>query len=286
LNPSVAVIIVNFNSGDALAATLASLEAGLSGCDWHAIVVDNASWDSSQEAAAGHRNVTLLPQTANIGFAAGVNTGARATTAPFALILNPDCRLGSGVVRSLHEELERHPTCGVIGPKILDPEGTLQESARGDPNMLTGLFGRTSALSRLFPHLSLVRRNLAADSLSKAGVSSEPVDWVSGACMLVRGEAFQQVRGFDERYFLYWEDADFCWRLRNIGRETRYMPSATVVHDVGQSSRNARALANREFHRSAYRYFATHVAPQWWHPGRLFGWMILTLRSRLKSLVK
>jgi GT2 family glycosyltransferase len=284
LNPSIAVIIVNFNSGDALGATLASLEAGLSGCDWQAIVVDNASQDGSQEAATRYRSVTLLRQAANSGFAAGVNRGAAATSAPLVLILNPDCRLASGAVRSLTDEMERHPDCGVIGPKILDPDGALQESARGDPNMLTGLFGRTSALSRRLPRLSLVRRNLVSESLSKAGHASERVDWVSGACMLVRREAFQQVRGFDEGYFLYWEDADFCRRLRNAGRETRYMPSATVVHDVGQSSRNATSLATREFHRSAYRYFATHVVPQWWHPGRIVGWTILMLRWRLKSI--
>jgi GT2 family glycosyltransferase len=281
------VIIVNFNSGEALrSSSLASLEEGLAGLEWEAIVVDNASSDGSEQAALNRDGVKLLGLRANVGFAAGVNTGMAATSASFVLMLNPDCRLEHGSVRLLVDELQKHPTCAVIGPRILDPEGTLQESARGDPNMLTGLFGRTSALSRLFPDLSIVRRNLAADVLSKSSGSSQRVDWVSGACMLARSEALAEVGGFDEGYFLYWEDADLCRRLRNTGWETRYMTGATAVHDVGQSSRKARSLANREFHRSAYRYFATHVVPQRWHPGRVIGWTILMLRSRLKSPVR
>ena len=181
------------------------------------------------------------------------------------------------------EEGRKHQKCAVIGPRILDPAGTLQESARGDPDMLTGLFGRTTIGSRLFPRLTPARRNLLSASLAKTTESSHPVDWVSGACMLARRDALVGVRGFDEGYFLYWEDADLCRRLRNTGWEIRYMPEATAVHDVGQSSQAAPSLANREFHRSAYRYFATHVFPQKWHPARLLAWAILRLRSRLKS---
>ena len=213
-----------------------------------------------------------------------MNIGTAATSAPFVLMLNPDCRLEPGMGRSLLLELQRHEKCAVMGPAILDPSGTLQESARGDPDMLTGLFGRTSILSRVFPNSRLARRNLRASVLSSATGSSQPVDWVSGACMLARREALAGVGGFDEGYFLYWEDADLCRRLRNAGWETRYFKAATAIHDVGQSSRSARALASREFHRSAYRYFASHVVPQRWHPARIAGWMILELRCRIRSL--
>ncbi len=152
--------------------------------------------------------------------------------------------------------------------------------------MWTGVFGRTSVLSRYLPRLAVVRRNLVSSALASSAHLSHRVDWVSGACMLIRRDGLASVDGFDEGYFLYWEDADLCRRLRNAGWETRYMTGAAAVHDVGQSSRNARRLANREFHRSAYRYYATHVVPQWWHPGRIVGWMVLMLRSRLKSLVR
>ncbi len=207
-----------------------------------------------------------------------------ASSAPFVLVLNPDCRLRAGMGLLLLNELQRHATCAVMAPAILDTSGTLQESARGDPDMLTGLFGRTSLLSRVFPNSRLTRRNLRASVLSDATDSSQPVDWVSGACMLIRRDALAGVGGFDEGYFLYWEDADLCRRLRKAGWETRYLNAAVATHDVGQSSRNARRLANREFHRSAYRYFSTHVVPQWWHPARLAGWMMLALHGGIRSL--
>jgi GT2 family glycosyltransferase len=279
----VSVIIVNFNSGGALPRTLASLPDGLAGTEWDAIVVDNASSDGSERLTEGDVRIRLLRQQTNLGFAAGVNAGLSATSAPFVLVLNPDCRLQTGAGQRLLAEMLSWSDCAVVGPVVLDPSGSLQESARGDPTILTGLFGRTSLLSRLFPDLPVVKRNLAALPLSKSEEASHKVDWVSGACMLLRREAVDGVGGLDEGYFLYWEDADICRRLRQAGWQVRYTTVATVVHDVGQSSRNAKALANREFHRSAYRYFATYVVPQQWHPARILARTILMTRARLKA---
>jgi GT2 family glycosyltransferase len=104
--------------------------------------------------------------------------------------------------------------------------------------------------------------------IASAGASGAVVDWVSGACMLVRRRAFDAVHGFDERYFLYWEDADLCRRLRAHGFTIRYAPGATVVHRVGRSSRSVRSTALRAFHQSAYLYYATHVAPRRFDPRR------------------
>ena len=183
MKPQISVVIVNYNSGSALASTLASLSDGLDGLAWEAVVVDNASTDRSERAAEGHPNVRVVRHHSNAGFAAGVNIGTAASSAPFLLVLNPDCRLRAGTGLLLLNELQRHATCAVMGPAILDPSGTLQESARGDPDMLTGLFGRTSILSRVFPNSRLTRRNLRASVLSSATDSSQPVDWVSAhAC--------------------------------------------------------------------------------------------------------
>jgi GT2 family glycosyltransferase len=279
----VSVIIVNFNSGSALAGTLASLAAGLDGADWEAVVVDNASSDGSELAAFQYAGVRLLRQTENIGFAAGMNAGLAATAGSHVLLLNPDCRLDPGSGGILLKELRGHGRCALIAPMILDPAGTLQENARGDPDILTGLFGRTSLLSRIFPGLPRVRRNLVSSSLRGSAAASHSVDWVSGACMMARRDGLEEIGGFDEGYFLYWEDADLCRRLRRAGWEIRYTPLARAVHDVGQSSRTAKKLANEAFHRSAYRYFARWVAPTPWHPLRFIGWTILMLRYRIKS---
>ena len=130
--------------------------------------------------------------------------------------MNPDCQLMRGRAAPLMAMLDADATCAIVAPRILDPDGSPQGNARGDPDMLTGLFGRTSALRRTLPGLDVARRNVIAGDAADERVASR-VDWVSGACMLVRREALAAVGGFDERYFMYWEDADLCRRLRERG---------------------------------------------------------------------
>jgi GT2 family glycosyltransferase len=241
-------------------------------------VVDNASQDGSgaiaQEFAPA---VALVANAANVGFGRAVNQALARVRAPFVLIMNPDCHLQPGAVAALEDELRRRPRCALVGPRILDPDGSVQGSARGDPDMLTGVFGRSAVLRRLLPWLAVARRNVV-DATVTAGGPSVVVDWLSGACVLARREALADVGGFDERYFLYWEDADLCRRLRARGHHVRYVPSATAVHRVGHSSRTARASSVRAFHDSAYLYYATHVAPGALNPKRLVARALLAVR--------
>jgi len=275
----VAALIVDYNAGGELRRALESVAAELHARAWEGVVVDNASDDHSGPAAEAFApTVRLLRNAANVGFGRAINQAAAASTAPLLLIMNPDCRLEAGAVAALEEVLTRHPTCAVVGPRILNPDGSVQGSARGDPNMLTGLFGRASLLRRLAPWMPAARRNVRDADLSATSTGSEVVDWVSGACVLVRRAAFEQVGGFDERYFLYWEDADLCRRLRARGHHVRYAPGATAVHRVGHSSRTVRPFAIRAFHRSAYLYYATHVARSALHPGRLIARVLLSIR--------
>jgi GT2 family glycosyltransferase len=257
--PDVSVVIVNFNSGQELQRTLSSLNDMLPAGCWDAVVIDNASTDDSAGAVGSHAPVRLIANASNVGFARGVNQGLAATRGRRVLLLNPDCQLTAGAYPLLADELDRFGRCGVVGPRIVNPDGSPQGNARGDPDMLTGMFGRAAFLRRLLPRLAVSRRNVVdADS----GSSSLEVDWVSGACMLGTREAFEAVGGFDERYFLYWEDADLCRRLRAKGYHIRYVPRATAVHTAGVSSRTARTAAVTAFHESAYLYYATHVAPR------------------------
>jgi GT2 family glycosyltransferase len=276
--PEIAAIVVNFNAGDELRTALSSIARELTGRPWHGIVVDNASQDGSaaiaQEFAPA---VTLVANPANVGFGRAVNQALAQSGAPFVLIMNPDCRLQPGALAPLEDELRRRPECALVGPRILDPDGSVQGSARGDPDMLTGIFGRSAALRRRLPWLPASRRNVV-DAGVPAGGPSVVVDWLSGACVLARREALAAVGGFDERYFLYWEDADLCRRLRARGYHVRYVPLATAVHRVGHSSRTARAPSVRAFHESAYLYYATHVAPGALNPKRLLARAILAAR--------
>jgi N-acetylglucosaminyl-diphospho-decaprenol L-rhamnosyltransferase len=278
VRPDVSAILVNYNAGGELALALESIRRELGTRRWEAVVVDNASIDGSDAIAERcGPPVRVIRNTDNVGFGRAVNQALAASTAPVVLIMNPDCQLVAGALTTLEAELLSHATCAIVGPRILDPDGEEQGSARGDPDMLTGLFGRASTLRRVMPWLSVSRRNVI---LAGAGTTdtSTVVQWLSGACMLAQREALSAVHGFDSRYFLYWEDADLCRRLRQHGYEVRYVPGATAVHRVGHSSRTARPASIRAFHESAYVYYATHVAPGAYNPKRWMARLLLMLR--------
>ena len=148
--------------------------------------------------------------------------------------------------------------------------------------MMTGFFGRTTLLRRLFPSAPWARRNVVIPAAQEEGESAVSADWVSGSCVLVRRDAFNEVSGFDERYFLYWEDADLCRRLRQAGWSIRFRRDARVVHAGARSSRTVKPLAIRAFHRSAYLYYATHVAPSRWSPRRYAAAGLLFVRCGIK----
>jgi GT2 family glycosyltransferase len=287
--PALSAILVNYNAGDELRRALQSIADEMHGQPWEAVVVDNVSVDGSRAIVDEFAPfASTIVNTENVGFARGVNQGLAATTAPRALIMNPDCRLVAGAVAALGAALDRDENCAIVGPRILNPDGSVQGSARGDPNMFTGLFGRTAVLGRLMPGAGISRRNVVSEAAIRSGHASVIVDWLSGACMLARRDALAKVNGFDERYFLYWEDADLCRRLRAAGYHVRYVPGATAIHRVGHSSKTARAAAIRAFHASAYLYYTTHNAPKRLQPKRALAkvilsgrewWMLLRARS-------
>lgn len=278
MTPEVSAILVNYNAGSELATALESIRADCAQVRWEAVVVNNASTDGSAAVVESVPHSRLIRNEVNVGFGRAINQAVAVSKAPLLLFINPDCRLMPGALSTLRSVLEGESSCAVVGPRILDPDGTVQGSARGDPDMLTGLFGRTGALRAILPFLPVARRNVVAEDAFRTGDSSLVVDWLSGACMLVRRDAFLETGGFDERFFLYWEDADLCRRLRARGYHVRYVPGASAVHQVGRSSRTARRSSIRAFHASAYLYYATHVAPGALNPRRLIARALLGAR--------
>jgi GT2 family glycosyltransferase len=266
--------IVNYNAGPDLRLALESIDREARGA-WLAVVVDNGSTDGSEAAAMEYAQVRLVRNSENVGFARGVNQAIRECPADRIVIMNPDCRLMPDSLSPLMAVLDADPQCAIVAPLVLDPDGAQQGNARGDPDMLTGLFGRASALRRALPGLGVARRNVIVGTADNA---STVVDWVSGACMLVRRDAFVRVGGFDERYFMYWEDADLCRRLRGRGHTIRFVPAASAVHRVGQSSRTASTRSIRAFHESAYLYYSTHVAAGTLNPKRWMARVLLAIR--------
>jgi GT2 family glycosyltransferase len=277
--PLVDLVIVNYRSYDELTRCLSSLEPAR-GAFHQVTVVDH----ESDLAAASRISrqfpwLVLIERTDNEGFATGVNLGVRASSSPFVLLLNPDCVAEGAAITHLLDFATANPEAGVIGPRILNPDGSVQGSARRFPGLSTLFAGRSSWLTRTFPNNPLSRWNLPGRS-----DSGEPqiVDWLSGACMLVRRSAFDQIGGMDERFFLYWEDADFCRRLAQRGSRVVYLPSASIVHAGGRSSIHAYRESLTAFHASAYILFRKHASTAL----QVFAPLVyLVLQARLRALL-
>jgi N-acetylglucosaminyl-diphospho-decaprenol L-rhamnosyltransferase len=247
------IIIVNWNVCTLLRRCLASVPAS-AGCDvsYEVIVVDNASHDGSVAMVqAEFPAVRLLANSTNRGFAGGNNQGIAASRGRALLLLNPDTTLAPGALAVLLATLDAQPQVGLVGPRLRNPDGTVQPSRRRFPSLATALIESTP-LQPYIPALPLLQRYYLADQPDD---QEQEVDWLTGACLLVRRTVLQQVGGFDERYFMYSEELDLCRRVRAAGWRILYQPAAEVVHYEGQSSGQDVAARQIRFNRSKVRYF-------------------------------
>lgn len=215
--------------------------------------MDNGSADGSAAMVQTEfPGVRLLAETANHGFAHGNNLGIAASRGRLVLLLNPDTVLEPGSLGALAGYLDAHPAVGLVGPRLLNPDGSPQSSRRRFPTWGTGLIESTP-LQPWLPRLGLLRRYYVLD---RSDDEAQAVDWVAGACMLARRVALAQVRGFDPGYFMYSEELDLCRRLRATGWEIGYEPAARVVHYGGQSSDQNIPARHIRFNQAKLRYFA------------------------------
>jgi GT2 family glycosyltransferase len=272
--PRVAVVIVNYRSYAELDACLESL--GRSTTPTVTIVVDQQSDPAAADGIAKRfPDVTLIRLEGNSGFAAGVNRGARDARTSYLLLLNPDTIVKPDLCGWLTAWLDAHPDVAIAGPRLENEDGSIQASARRFPDYTTAIAGRSSWLTRVLPRNRLSRRNLPG--LDAPSGDSMDVDWVSGACMMIRRDVFKAVGGMDEEFFLYWEDADFCRRAARAGWRTAYCPTVGAIHAGGRSSRHATDQSLLAFHRSAFRLFWKHAGA-----GRLIAPLVFVgLRVRL-----
>jgi GT2 family glycosyltransferase len=242
------VVIVSFNSSEHLrGAVLPLLDTeGL-----RVIVVDNASTDGSLDRLAD-LDITTIRQPVNGGFAAGCNAGWRAGEAENVLFLNPDARIGSAAARLLADVLHANQQIGAVGPLILESDGGLAHSIRRFPSLVTS-YAEALFLHRLAP-ASRWSGELVLDA--RAYVNPGTVDWLSGACLLVRRAVLASLGGWDEGFFLYAEDRDLCRRIWNAGFEVYFEPRAIANH-AGGASRDQRSLLPL-LAASRIRYAAQH----------------------------
>lgn len=231
MKPAITAVVVNWNAGEDLFRCVASLIEVQERFRLDVVVVDNASSDGSPDALEpfGDR-VRLVEMGGNAGFGRGVNRGVEGSTAPYILAMNPDVTVSPDAVERLLDYLEANDRVGVVGPRLVDRTGRAHLSCGGAPR-LAGEICRKFLLHLVFPMLKFGCR------VSRGPTS---VDWVTGACFLVRRSAFGAVGGMDDAIFMYYEDVDLCLRLGRAGWSVAYLPEACAFHAGGSSSRKVR----------------------------------------------
>ena len=256
--PDLSVVLVGYNSAPFIGDCIRSVEETVT-CSHEILVVDNASLDGTADAVRrAWPGVLVMCNDENLGFSRASNRGMRAARGRHLLLLNGDATVRPGALDALVEHLDRDPNAGAVAPRLLNPDGTDQGTARSVPTPAAAILGRRSPLTRLFPGNRWSRRYL--EGRDRRGPEPFGVDWVSGACLMVPQRVADEVGLLDEGFFMYWEDADWCRRIRGAGYTVACVPAAEVVHAEGGSRRGWPARQVRHFHRSAYRYYAKHHA--------------------------
>jgi GT2 family glycosyltransferase len=241
VTPRATIVIVNYNTRDLLRQCLASLRAHAP--MYPVVVVDNASTDDSAIMVEGEfPEVTLLCNPQNIGFGAANNRAVARVKTEFTMLLNSDARVEDDVIAASARTLDEHPEGGLVGPRLKWPDGTIQRSARRFPSARRSLRN------------ALALQDAIPSALTEA-------DYVDGAAALVRTRALRGVKGFDERFFLYAEDADLCRRLKLAGWRIFYDPRVHAVHVGGGSTTRGSAEDDRRRWEALALYATIHFGP-------------------------
>ena len=271
-----AVVIVNYNTGLYLERCLRSIERHRGDVVTDVLVIDNASKDGSHTAAVkAHPWAWLIENPKNAFLSPAWNQGIRETAAPFVLFLNPDAELWDGTLSDLVRFAESHPSAALVGPLMRNPDGTVYPSGRPFPSV-------TDAAGHAF--LGIVwsgnpfTRRYHIDGWDRH--SERNVDWVSGACMLFRREALDEVGPFDETFLLYGEELDMATRLAAARWDVMFTPEVEVLHEIGVSTGHSRRMLLTHS-RSIYRYYAKHRATGWRRALLPLAWVALRLRAEV-----
>ena len=253
-NPSISFCIVNWNTKDLVAQLIESIRATVHNTDFDIVVVDNASYDGIRELLESrYSEATLVRSTANLGYAAAVNRATEVARGKLLMILNPDVILLPGAVERMSTFLETHSRAGAVGCMCLTDTGEPGPSYGFFPR--APLFWAEALLGRLVRPL-LSAKPIAA--IPKQQSTPVRVEFIIGACMLVRRLVWQLVGPMDERFFAFFEETDWCYRMRQHGWGCYLVPRAEVIHLGGKSFELAPARRSQSFYRSLYWYMEKH----------------------------
>lgn len=255
------IIIVNYNTRQLTLDCLASVYASQTSYKYEVIVIDNASHDGSVEAIREvYPDVQLIANQNNTGFAVANNQGMEVAKGRYILLLNSDTVVQPDTLHTMIYFMDRHPEMGASGCKVILPDGSLDKACkRGFPTP-TASFYYAFGISRLFPD----RTKFNQYQLGHLSPDDEyPVDCLVGAFMLVRRETIDQVGGLDETFFMYGEDIDWCYRIKEAGWGIFYYPRTYIVHYKGGSARRKPLKITYEFHRAMWVFHRKHYAKKY-----------------------
>jgi N-acetylglucosaminyl-diphospho-decaprenol L-rhamnosyltransferase len=264
------VVTVTYSPGTHLERFLSSLSLATD-LPVSVVLADNGSTDGTPESAVErYPNTRLLRTGANLGYGSAVNLGVAVTEpdgSEFVVIANPDVVWGPGSIDALLAAMARWPDAGAVGPLIRDPDGSVYPSARHLPSIIRG--GMHAVVGPVWKNNPWT----AAYRQDRQEPSERVVGWLSGSCLLLRRAAFDQIGGFDERYFMYMEDVDLGDRLAQAGWSNVYVPTAEILHDKGHSTGRDPARNLAAHHRSTYLYLSD----------RHVGWQRAPLRWAMRA---
>lgn len=278
------IVIPTYNANEWIQGCIDSIRQHGPRYDYEIIVVDDNSTDDTPEIVRQQfPDVRLFSNEKNVGFGKTANVGLRASAGEYVLVLNNDTWVHEGALERLIEYLDRHSSVGIVGPKVLSADGSLQQQCRRRiPTPAAALLYFTG-VANLFPANPRVAGYLMTASDENA---TTEVDAVSGACLMVRRAVMDQIHGFDEEYYLYGEDMDFCWRTKLAGWKVVYYPKAAITHFGGQGGTGKKRLyATIEWHRAMWIFYRKHRAPKVAFPERALVYSAIALKTALAVAV-
>ncbi|MCS6906923.1 MAG: glycosyltransferase family 2 protein [Anaerolineales bacterium] len=276
------VCIVSYQTRQFLHRCLATIYEHPPARPFEVIVVDNGSTDGTPELVRNaFPRARLICNNHNLGYTAAMNQALREAQGEYLVQLNPDTEVYEGAFDLLADFLEAHPDVGICGPKVLNPDGTLQRSCRRGESTPLAVIAHFSGLDRLFPN----NPRLAQYWMSYRGEDEiHEVAGVSGSCMMIRRAVVDQIGYLDERFFAYQEDADYCFRARQAGWKVMYVPTAKVLHYGGVGGSHVQPYRSiLEWHRSYWNYYRKNLARHYppWFNGLYYLMMAVKLASSL-----
>lgn len=250
----VSIILVNYNGAEILPECLYSLEKYINKNNCEIIVVDNNSQDNSIDIIENQfPNIKLMKLPKNVGFGAGNNVGAKIATGEFLFLLNTDTILIENTPQLLSNYLHQNEDVGVVSSRITFQDGSYQLSCGNLPNIMIEF------IDKIRYSLDKKWHSIFSTLYDKQYSSVQEVGWVTGACLMIRRDIFEKLGGFDESFFMYFEDKDLCKRVHDTGFKVIYYPKTSLIHLLAGSSQSMKKSVNSYYRDSQVYYYQKHL---------------------------